>query len=81
MKKLFNWIFKSEVSLKILFTVIDGVIVFIPVWIFLFVRWRLGPQDFWENMAVIVVAGIFLSTLQLALLIFGVIFLASIWKA
>ncbi len=81
MGKIFNWVAKSDVTLKTILSVGTLILMFIPVWIYIFAQWMLGPQDFWENMAILVVAGIFLNTVQLILAIAGVVVLFVIWTA
>lgn len=63
---------KSWVA-KIIMIVIIWLVVSIPFDLYLLIRWGIGPETFWEEIAMILVAIIAVGWVQGILLFFGII--------
>jgi len=46
----------------------------IPIWVYMFVRWLIGPADFWQEFAIFAVAAIGIGWAQIILAIVGFVF-------
>lgn len=66
---LFVSIFVKGISLIIVWAC-----ALIPFWMFLFVRWMIGPDDFWQEFAVFCVAAIVIGWAQVIMAIVGFVF-------
>jgi hypothetical protein len=55
----------------VLFTI--WAVVFIPVYIYLLIRWAVGPIGFWQELATLVVCGLAIGWVQALFLFFGVV--------
>jgi hypothetical protein len=65
--------------LKIAVSIVVAIIVLIPTWIFLLAWWMLGPEDFWQSLAILTISIICLGSVQVWLLIIGFGFLITLW--
>jgi hypothetical protein len=63
---------KSWVAKTIAIMIIWGIVA-IPAYIYLLVRWGIGPETFWEELALLFVAILAIGWLQGILLFFGII--------
>lgn len=76
MKKL-NKITSSNVYISFVVKTVLMIILWacalVPTWLYLLVRWSIGPATFWQDFAIFVVAAVVAGWLQVLLAIFGFI--------
>lgn len=74
--KLYNWIADicntNFVAKSIVIFIIWGVAL-IPVDLYLLIRWAIGPEGFWQELALIVAAAVAIGWLQGILLFFAIV--------
>ena len=76
-----SWFYKTITSksvrdsfiIKIAATAIVSIVVFIPTYLYLLIRWLIHPVDFWQELATLFVCVFFLGWLQVLFLIFGIL--------
>lgn len=82
-EKVRSWL-KKFINAYPVMAVIISILALIPLWIFIFIWWLLGPVTFWEKLAVIIIGGAFFGTIQIIFIIFGLYLLANLyddWKS
>ena len=74
-KKTMRWISqtcnKGWIAMTIVLSII-WVVALIPTWLYLIVRWGLGPAGFWEELGLLAVACITIGWLQGILIFFAI---------
>lgn len=70
-KKIIDWINTNFVS-KAICILITWIVISIPFNIYLLLRWAIGPEGFWQEIAFIVVSILLLGWIQGFLLIAGI---------
>lgn len=65
---------------NILYSVLSLVAAFIPLWIFLFFRFLLQPNGFWQNLLIYGLGIYLLGFFQIFLLLMELIVLLKIWN-
>ncbi len=64
---------------RILLSVVACAVAFIPVWVFLLVKYALSPEGFWQNLVLYGLGVYFLGVIQIFFLVFWVAALIFIW--
>ena len=73
--KFYKWIYNvanSNKFAKIIASLFVWVVIFIPVYFYLIVRWMIGPEGFWQEFALIAGVCILLGWVQILFLILGI---------
>lgn len=70
---------KKALDTKLGITLIILPIAFLPTELFSFLWWLLGPTNFWENLAVMIVGFSFLGLIQLFLLVIFLVLMWHVW--
>ena len=73
--RIVNWLknfAKSNFILKCIGGFIIWVIALIPTWLYLLIRWLIGPESFWQELALFVIGVIVIGWLQIILIAAGV---------
>ena len=71
----------GKTLVNVFFTIIVVIITLIPLWVACGLWWWLEPSTFMEKLALLVVCGIALGSVQVWAGIFGLSFLAALWLA
>jgi hypothetical protein len=74
--RIYNWIVdfcNTNIVAKIIVLVLIWVVVSIPMDFYLLIRWMIGPEGFWQELALIVAGAIAIGWLQGILMFFGII--------
>lgn len=67
-----NFIFKTIVGIVI------WVVALIPIWLYVFTRWLIGPEGFWQELVILCIAGAVIGWLQVIMAILGVVITVAI---
>jgi len=65
-KKLMNFAKSNGFAVFIASSII-WIIALIPTWIYFLIRWGVGPEDFWQELAILVLCGIIMGWIQIFL--------------
>jgi len=76
-KKILKFANSNGVAVFIASSII-WIIALIPTWIYLLVRWGIGPEDFWQELAILVIAGLVIGWIQVILALFAAYITISI---
>ena len=76
-----SWFYKTVTSksiidsfiIKTLVSIGLFILMFIPTYLYLSIRWLINPADFWQEIATLFVCVLFLGWLQVIFLIFGLL--------
>jgi len=65
-KKILKFANSNGVAVFIASSII-WIIALIPTWIYFLIRWGVGPEDFWQELAILVLCGIIMGWIQIFL--------------
>ena len=71
-KSLMKWA-NTNIVAKFMLLIVIWAVVSIPFDLYLLVRWGIGPENFWQELAMVAVAVVAIGWLQGILLFFGII--------
>lgn len=63
----------NSIVAKIIVSFIIWAVALIPVYLYMLVRWGLGPDGFWQELALIIVCSIVIGWLQGIMLFFAIV--------
>lgn len=65
---------------KMVFSLIFLAVTLTPFWFYLFIKWVLSPQGFWQNLVALGLGVCFLGTFQTIFLIIWIVCMFGFWK-
>lgn len=68
----------SNVVAKFIFSVIIGFMALLPTWAYFGTRWLIGPEDFWQELAILVLFGVVVGWLQIIMVIVAFVMIMSV---
>jgi len=76
-KKLYK-AFNSNGFAKFIFSIVIGSMALLPTWAYFGTRWLIGPEDFWQELAILVLFGVVVGWLQVILAFIAFIIIMSV---
>ena len=64
---------KSNFVFKAIIAIVIWTLTLIPIWMYAFARWLIGPEGFWQELALLCIAGVALGWIQVILGVVGVV--------